>query len=72
MFQLTAALLYAGGRPLYSWLFDAQGGVFFKITTKIAGQIAKRGWTEELIEQVINHPSEVGTSVNRATGNFFC
>jgi len=31
--------------------------------------MAKRGWTTQLIQKVVNNAVKIGTSINRATGN---
>ncbi len=39
------------------------------ITPKIAKQMAKRGWTTELVNRTINRPFTTRSATNRATGN---
>ena len=62
-------LIYTGGEYLWEVLAPNGAGVLYTIGSKIAGQMAGRGWTEEAIEAVMNNPSQVGTAINRATGN---
>ena len=48
---------------------EGASSIFSYITPKIAAQMARRGWSEELIHSVVNSPFAVRTAVNRATGH---
>ncbi|MEJ5092829.1 hypothetical protein GEO21_22545 [Sphingobacterium faecium] len=43
--------------------------IFSYITKKISKQMARRGWTRELIHKTVNSPFTTRQAVNRATGN---
>jgi RHS repeat-associated protein len=56
--------------PLFGWLKWLRWGKFgFSIPAKIAKQLAKRGWTDDLIQKVINKAHTTRKATNRATGN---
>jgi Colicin E5 ribonuclease domain len=58
------------GIPLFGWLkWIRWGKLGFNITAKIAKQMAKRGWTDDLIEKAINKAHTTRKATNRATGN---
>ena len=48
---------------------EGAASIFSHITPKIAGQMARRGWTTELIHGVVNAPFATRVALNRATGN---
>ncbi len=43
--------------------------IFSQVGEKVAGQMAKRGWTKELIHEVVNNPFATRAATNKATGN---
>ena len=57
--------------PVFGWLkyVNFGGKVAFKLTTKISKQLAKRGWSDDLISKVINKPYTTRVATNKATGN---
>jgi Colicin E5 ribonuclease domain len=59
--------------PLFGWmkylrLGKLASGLAFNITEKIAKQLAKRGWSEELVERAINKAFTTRPALNKATG----
>jgi RHS repeat-associated protein len=57
--------------PLFGWLKGTKllrfGGVTFKVTDKIAKQLAKRGWSDDLINSVLKSPHASRQAMNKAT-----
>jgi hypothetical protein len=48
---------------------DGASSLFSSIDGKIANQMARRVWTNELIHEVVNNPFPMRIAKNRATGN---
>ncbi|MDR3715556.1 MAG: colicin E5-related ribonuclease [Puia sp.] len=48
---------------------EGANSIFSYVTPKIANQMARRGWTSELMHGVINAPFTTRVALNRATGN---
>ncbi|MBC1362812.1 hypothetical protein HB797_00950 [Listeria welshimeri] len=48
---------------------DIKFGSSVKSTKKVNNQIKKRGWSEESVKSVVDHPHTTRKSVNKATGN---
>jgi RHS repeat-associated protein len=48
---------------------EGASSLFSQIPSKIANQMARRGWTKELIHEVVNNPFTKRAALNRATGN---
>jgi hypothetical protein len=63
---------YNGGNELQNEELIAEGAssIFSQITPKITAQMARRGWTKELIHDVVNNPFAMRIAKNRATGNY--
>ncbi|MBC1613021.1 hypothetical protein HB937_06570 [Listeria welshimeri] len=48
---------------------DIKFGSSVKSTKKVNNQMKKRGWSEESVKSVVDHPHTTRKSVNKATGN---
>lgn len=48
---------------------DIKFGSSVKSTKKVNNQMKKRGWSEESVKDVVDHPHSTRKSVNKATGN---
>jgi RHS repeat-associated protein len=58
---LTIGSLFAGGEGVV--------GDSANVSSKILGQLSGRGWTENMINEVVNNPYTVRQGLNKANGN---